>query len=396
MIRFKMTRQLFVDIKGDLHRRHPFAHERVGFVGAGLALHGDCCTVLAHAYAPVANDDYLDDPSVGAMMGPDAMYKAMAWAFEHGVALFHIHTHGGSGRSGFQRRRYPRKRQIRAGLFQGPPRTAPWRDRAQQHARLRPHLAWAERRAAHHRCVSPGRLSLPQMEDMMSDYARQSFLGADSQQVLAAARIGLVGYSGGGSHYGQQFGHIGVGHFVVVDPKKIIATHRPRFVGNEPEDVKEGWLKVDIAERQIKRGNPLAKVQKLAMTWQEATDPLLECDIIFGAVDSYKERDGLERFCRRNLIPYIDIGMDVRALSDDDYSISGQVVQSLPGGHCMRCCQFITDEKLAREAEDYGAAGPAPQVIWSNGVLASTAVGWGVALPMPLAQRGTPVSLARL
>ena len=217
----------------------------------------------------------------------------------------------------------------------------------------------------------------------MSDYARQSFLGANSQQVFGAARIGLVGYSGGGSHYGQQFGHIGIGHFVVVDPKKIIATHRPRFIGSEPEDVKEGLLKVDIAERQIKRGNPLAKVQKLAMTWQEATNALLECDIIFGAVDSYKERDELERFCRRNLIPYIDIGMDVRALSDDDYSISGQVVQSLPGGHCMRCCQFITDEKLAHEAEDYGAAGPAPQVIWSNGVLASTAVGWGVALLCP-------------
>ena len=101
MIRFKMTCQLFFEIQGDLHRRHPFAHERVGFVGAGLALHGDCCTVLAHSYAPVADEDYLDDPSVGAMMGPDAMYKAMAWAFGLGVALFHIHTHGGSGVPGF-------------------------------------------------------------------------------------------------------------------------------------------------------------------------------------------------------------------------------------------------------------------------------------------------------
>ena len=217
----------------------------------------------------------------------------------------------------------------------------------------------------------------------MTDYSRQSFLGAGSEQILSDSVIGLVGYSGGGSHFGQQFGHIGIGHFVVIDPKKIVATHRPRFVGSEPEDVKEGWLKVDIAERQIKRGNPLAEVKKFATTWQEAIDALLECDIIFGAVDSYKERDELERFCRRNMIPYIDIGMDVRPIGDEEYSISGQVIQSLPGGHCMRCCQFITDDKLAREAEDYGAAGPAPQVIWSNGVLASTAVGWGVALLCP-------------
>lgn len=217
----------------------------------------------------------------------------------------------------------------------------------------------------------------------MADYSRQSFLGADSQEILGGARIGLIGYSGGGSHFGQQFGHIGVGHFVVVDPKKIVATHRPRLVGSEPEDVTDGWLKVDIAERQIQRGNPLAQVDKFSKKWQEVTYALLECDIIFGAVDSYKERDELERFCRRNMIPYIDVGMDVRAINGKEYSISGQIIQSLPGGHCMRCCQFITDDKLAREAEDYGDAGPAPQVIWSNGVLASTAVGWGVALLCP-------------
>src|ERR1700730_12183464 len=38
---------------------------------------------------------------------------------------------------------------------------------------------------------------------------------------------------------------------------------------------------------------------------------LRRCDVIFGCVDSYRERDELERFMRRFLIPYIDIGMDV-------------------------------------------------------------------------------------
>ena len=217
----------------------------------------------------------------------------------------------------------------------------------------------------------------------MADYVRQAFLGAKAQSVLAETRIGLVGYSGGGSHFGQQFGHIGIGHFVVIDPKKIATTHRPRFVGSEPDDVEFGRLKVDIAERQIKRGNPNAVVEKHVTAWQEVTEALLLCDIIYGAVDSYKERDELERFCRRNMIPYIDIGMDVGALESGQYSISGQVIQSMPGGHCMRCCQFVTDDTLAREAETYGEAGPVPQVVWANGVLASTAVGWAVALLCP-------------
>ena len=46
----------------------------------------------------------------------------------------------------------------------------------------------------------------------------------------------------------------------------------------------------------------------------------------------------------------------------------------------MRCMGFLTDEKLAQEAALYGNAGGRPQVIWPNGVLASTAVGLAVDL----------------
>jgi hypothetical protein len=41
----------------------------------------------------------------------------------------------------------------------------------------------------------------------------------------------------------------------------------------------------------------------------------------------------------------------------------------------MRCCGFITDERLEQESKRYGAAGSRPQVVWSNGVLASSAMG---------------------
>lgn len=221
----------------------------------------------------------------------------------------------------------------------------------------------------------------------MTDFSRQSFLGIHSEKVFATTTIGLVGYGGGGSHYGQQFSHIGIQNFIVVDDDIIEESNRPRFIGSEPEDVDLCRRKIDIAERQIKRGNPSAKVEKLFMKWQGATNRLVHCDIIYGAVDSYRERDQLERFCRRNLIPYIDIGMDVRDLENGEYAITGQIIQSLPGGHCMRCCNFITDTTLAHEAEQYGAAGPKPQVVWPNGVLASSAVGMGVALLTPWFQQ---------
>jgi hypothetical protein len=226
-----------------------------------------------------------------------------------------------------------------------------------------------------------------EMVRKMRDFSRQSFLGTESQIVLEGAKIALVGYGGGGSHFGQQFAHIGIGNFIVIDDDTIDDSNLHRFVGAEHDDVIQCRLKVDIAERQIKRGNPLAVVEKIPRKWQQSTSQLAQCDIVFGAVDSFLQRAELERFCRRNLIPYIDIGMDVREAGNGDYIMSGQVIQSLPGGHCMRCCNFITDRLLKREAEQYGDAGPKPQVIWPNGVLASTAVGFGVALLTPWAKQ---------
>jgi hypothetical protein len=100
-VRFKITRQLLESIRRDLARPHPFAYERVGFISAGLSSAFDDLWVLARGYRGVADDDYLWDPSVGAMMGPDAIRKALQWAMTEGVAIFHVHTHGGHGQPGF-------------------------------------------------------------------------------------------------------------------------------------------------------------------------------------------------------------------------------------------------------------------------------------------------------
>lgn len=60
-----------------------------------------------------------------------------------------------------------------------------------------------------------------------------------------------------------------------------------------------------------------------------------------------------------------------------------QVIRSMPGAPCMRCLGFTTEAKLAREARAYGDAGDNPQVVWSNGVLASAAMGLVVDLLTP-------------
>lgn len=210
----------------------------------------------------------------------------------------------------------------------------------------------------------------------------QSFLGPKSDAILAACEVGVVGLSGGGSHVVQQLAHVGVGKFVPVDDDVIERKNLNRLVGGTAEDVKARRAKTEIAERVIKNVNPAAQVTPCRMKWQQAVKTLCRCDVIFGCVDSYRERDELECFARRFLIPYIDVGMDVHDVSDG-FSIGGQVVLSSPGGPCLRCLGILTKDRLEREAGQYGKAGSRPQVVWPNGVLASLAVGLFAQLVCP-------------
>jgi|HubBroStandDraft_1064217.scaffolds.fasta_scaffold02359_9 hypothetical protein len=209
----------------------------------------------------------------------------------------------------------------------------------------------------------------------MSRLDRQSFLGPDSEAILSAATIGIIGLGGGGSHIAQQAAHLGIGCYVNADPDAIEDTNTNRLIGGTLADAAVSRPKVTIAERLIRGLQPEARIISAQADWHANVDDLKLCDVILGAVDSFKEREQLERFARRHLIPYLDIGMDVHELGGQGFLLSGQVILSMPGAPCMRCCGFITDERLEQEARRYGAAGSRPQVVWSNGVLASTAIG---------------------
>lgn len=208
----------------------------------------------------------------------------------------------------------------------------------------------------------------------MTRLDRQSFLGADSENILHAATVGIVGAGGGGSHVVQQFSHMGIGGYVIADPDVIEESNTNRLIGGTLDDVAVTRRKVEIAARLIRGLQPDARIVLVPGKWQDAVNDFKQCDVIVGAVDSFRDREELERFARKHLIPYIDIGMDVHAIGDAGYLVTGQAILSMPGEPCLRCCGLITDERLAQEAQRYGAAGSRPQVVWSNGALASTAV----------------------
>lgn len=98
---FRIERSLLNSIHVDLSRPHSFAHERVGFIACSVGALADGHLLLAHTYLQVDDDDYENDPRVGAMMGASAIRKALQYAYNNHVAMFHVHRHEHRGRPGF-------------------------------------------------------------------------------------------------------------------------------------------------------------------------------------------------------------------------------------------------------------------------------------------------------
>src|SRR5262249_5973861 len=85
---------------------HPFAAERVGFVFGKTGTAADDRIVLLTRYHSIPDDHYIDDDTVGARIGSDAMTWAMQ-AVYHGrparEGIFHVHMHGCPGETGMSR-----------------------------------------------------------------------------------------------------------------------------------------------------------------------------------------------------------------------------------------------------------------------------------------------------
>ena len=91
----KLTGGLYAEIIRDLMRTHPFAAERVGFVFGRMGSLGRL--ILLNRYHSIPDDQYVNDRTVGARIGREALTWAMQAVYQGRPAregIFHIHLHG--------------------------------------------------------------------------------------------------------------------------------------------------------------------------------------------------------------------------------------------------------------------------------------------------------------
>lgn len=90
---FRCTNGFLERLEQDLRRPHSHAAERVGFIAVRAASFAEGLLLLAQDYYPVEDADYIRDDSVGALIGPEGLRKALEIALLNSVGIFHVHCH---------------------------------------------------------------------------------------------------------------------------------------------------------------------------------------------------------------------------------------------------------------------------------------------------------------
>ncbi len=101
-IEFRLTVNLLDRIHKQLSLPHSFAAERVGFISCGVSeLPHNGLLILGESYLPVADNDYIDSPHYGALMGSSAIRKALQFSYKNCKTMFHVHRHEHEGNPHF-------------------------------------------------------------------------------------------------------------------------------------------------------------------------------------------------------------------------------------------------------------------------------------------------------
>jgi molybdopterin/thiamine biosynthesis adenylyltransferase len=383
-VTIRIPEKLYDNIYADLLRPHKFASERVGFTFSKTKiLENGEIIICMNEYTPIDDGNYIMAPSVGAKFNSLAITNAIGYGRKHKKGIFHTHLHELSKRDP-------------EFSFTDLEHLPPIVESANRIVKEEIHglfllsqttlsaLVWIPGEEGYRKVDQISivgatlKLSFPSNPlrlQKLERYNRQSFLGEYSEAIFSRIRVGIVGLGGGGSHIVQQLAHLGIKHYSLFDDDVVDESNLNRLVSATLLDFENSVSKFDVAKRTIESLHKDANIRGGNIKWELDADSIDSCDIVIGCLDTLHVRRDLEAESRRYLIPLIDIGMGIDRPEDGPASIYGQVHLSLPGECCLICRGFLNQDDLTKEAERYGEDGGRPQVVWSNGILASNAIG---------------------
>ena len=143
---------------------------------------------------------------------------------------------------------------------------------------------------------------------------KQTF-GQGTLDQLKGMRVGVVGCSGTGSIMVELLTRNAIGELVLVDNDALDAVNLNRIVNGTFLDAQLGRPKVQALKEAVERiglGTVVHACEGLTDS-AAAVKALIDCDVIFGCVDTAFGRYHLDCIASAYLIPYFDVGVDLVA-----------------------------------------------------------------------------------
>lgn len=342
--------------------------EHGAVIAAGVARSGERVRLLArHVFLAVDGVDYVPGKNGYRMLTAQFVRDQALFCRDEGLAYLAVHNHGGRDAVEFSptdmashERGYPAlsaitRGQVVGGLVLATNAVAgdlwlPGGGRAELERCRVLDASFAE--------WTPKPKRRP--KGVLASYDRQARLFGDrGQRILQEQTVGIIGLGGVGSLVAEYLGRLGVGALVLVDPDRLDVTNLSRVVGSTPGDTRKGLrrrplLKVDIAARELLRGNPRAHVKAVPenVVDDEVARELSACDYLFLCADSMQSRLVFNAIVHQYEIPGVQIGAKVSVDQEtgEVRQVFSVVRPVLPGLNCLWCNGLISPERLQEEA----------------------------------------------
>lgn len=194
----------------------------------------------------------------------------------------------------------------------------------------------------------------------MERYARNmGTLSPHEQELLARARVAVIGCGGLGGYLIEMLGRIGIGQITAVDGDVFETSNLNRQLYATGSTL--GQSKAQAAAERMRAVNPQCCVQAVLARFDGESEALLAGqDLVMDALDSVEVRLMLERVCKERGIPLIHSAVE---------RWYGQVCTVLPG-----------DDSLARWYGDKRESETVSTPSFTPAVVAGIAVSEGIKL----------------
>ena len=189
------------------------------------------------------------------------------------------------------------------------------------------------------------------MTAALNDKLAQTF-GSGTLVLLRTMRIGVVGCSGTGSIIVELLARNGIGELTLVDDDVVEGKNLSRIVNSSFEDARADRPKVVALKEAVENMGTGCRVDCLQAQTDsaEVAAALVDCDAIFGCVDTAFGRYHLECLASGHLIPYFDVGVHLEADGQGGIQAADAVAHYIhPEGASLLARGAYTMEQVAAE-----------------------------------------------